>query len=84
MRPVPLLSAAALALMTLPALADRVPPANAMPLSEILAQIEAAGDVAHFEEVEWDDDGYWEVEYRRTDGARVELKLDPVTAQPLR
>lgn len=71
------LFAFAFASLPLPALA--APPADALPLSRIVAGIEAAGDVAWFEEVEWDDDGYWEIEYRRPDGAKVEIKVDPVT-----
>ena len=34
------------------------PPQDAKPLSEILAGLEAGGDVAYFDDVEWDDDGY--------------------------
>ena len=78
---VPVLTAIAL---VLPAVAHAGPPANARALSEILSQLETGGDVAWFDEVEWDDDGYWEIEYVRADGARVELRVDPVTGEPLR
>ncbi|MFN3685300.1 PepSY domain-containing protein [Salinarimonas sp.] len=55
------------------------PPADALPLSEVLATLEGTGDVAYFDEVEWDDDGYWEIDYVRPDGGRVELRVDPTT-----
>lgn len=61
------------------AIADTPPPANALPLSQIITQIEADHDVWFFDEIEWDDDGYWEVEYIRADGAKVSMKLDPLT-----
>lgn len=58
------------------------PPQDAKPLSEILAGIEARGDVAYFDEVEWDDDGYWEIKYYRTGGGKVEIDVDPVSGAP--
>jgi hypothetical protein len=36
----------------------------------------------YFKEVEWDDDGYWEVEFYRTDGSEVEVDIDPWTGEP--
>jgi hypothetical protein len=66
-----------------PALAAPPPP-NAMPLSEILRTLEASGNVAYFDEIEWDDDGYWEIEYVRRDGGKTEIKVDPVTGQQRR
>lgn len=60
------------------------PPAGAKPLSEILAAIEARDDVAYFDEVEWDGDGYWEIEYYRADGARVKIDVDPVSGEARR
>lgn len=63
-------------------MADTPPPASALPLSQIIAQIEANNDVAYFDEIEWDDDGYWEVEYIRPDGAKVSMILDPLTGAP--
>lgn len=64
------------------AMADTPPPANSLPLSEVIAMIEATNDVRYFDEVEWDDDGYWEVEFVRADGAEVSIKLDPLTGAP--
>lgn len=70
--------AAAFATLSLGA-AHAQPPADALPLSQIIAELEAQGDVAYFDEIEWDSDGYWEIEYYRADGAKVEIDVDPVT-----
>ena len=48
------------------------PPDNAIPLSEIVIALENSGEVAYFDEIEWDDEGYWEIEYFGSDGSRVE------------
>ena len=75
-------AALALAALALPALADTPPPSNAQPLSRIVATVEAnVADLAFIEDVSWDDDGYWEVEYRTTGGQEIEIKVDPVTGQ---
>ena len=60
------------------------PPADALKLSEIVAKVEAhaAADLAYVDEVDWDDDGYWEIEYHTTDGAEVKVRLDPKTGEP--
>lgn len=76
----PLALAFALSLLAAPALAQ--PPADAMPLSQVLASIEAESDFGYFAEIEWDSDGYWEIEYHRADGAKVDIDIDPVTGQP--
>ena len=57
------------------------PPDNAMKISEIATAVEAeAGENLHYiESIEWDDDGYWDVEYKRRDGSEVEVKIDPLT-----
>jgi hypothetical protein len=81
-RLVPLLLAGCL-LAALPAFAD-APPSDAQPLSQILQTLEQQGDVAYFDEVDRDDDGYWEIEYVNRNGAEVEIKLDPVSGQPRR
>jgi hypothetical protein len=67
-----------------PALAQdttRVPPQNAKKLSEIIAKVEQRPDFRYIDEVDWDDGGY-DVTYYTTDNAKVEIKFDPVTAQP--
>lgn len=63
-----------------PAFAEK-PPANAMPLSKIIQAIEQQGELAYFDEIEWDSDGYWEVEYYATDGSKRKVKIDPVSGQ---
>lgn len=60
------------------------PPSDAKPLSEIVRLLEERGDVAYIREIDWDDDGYWEIEFVRTDGGRMELEIDPVSGQPRR
>ena len=76
------LAALTLSMFALPAAADTPPPADAQPLSRIVATVEAnVSDLAFIEDVSWDDDGYWEVEYRTTDGREVEIKVDPVSGQ---
>ncbi|MFD1911385.1 PepSY domain-containing protein [Halodurantibacterium flavum] len=72
------------ALIALPgalAAQDR-PPENAMPLSELLAMIEDREAVVYFEEVEWDDDGYWDVEFH-TETGRTTMRIDPVSGEPM-
>ncbi|HRO15994.1 MAG TPA: PepSY domain-containing protein [Paracoccus sp. (in: a-proteobacteria)] len=64
--------------------ADTPPPAGAMKLSAVLAALEArvGAQLAYVDEADWDDDGYWEVEYYSTDGTEVKVKLDPMTGEP--
>ena len=78
----PLLAACVLA-VALPAAAD-APPPDALPLSQILQALEQQGDVAYFEDVDWDDDGYWEIEYVDRNGSEVEIEVDPVSGQARR
>lgn len=70
---------AVIALFAGAAAADTPPPANALPLSQILQAIEADGNVAWIDEVDWDDDGHWDVEYYTTDGRQVDVRIDPLT-----
>ena len=68
--------------LTLAATASAAPPPpDALPLSEIIAALEAQEDVAFIDEVDWDDEGYWEIEYYRPDGRKVEVLVDPVTGR---
>ena len=67
--------------VTLAEARDMQPPADAMPLSQILAKIEQRPDFRYIDDVEWDDDGYYELEYRTKDGGEVRLKLDPKTGE---
>jgi hypothetical protein len=43
--------------------------------------LEQRGDVAYFGDIEWEDDGYWEIEYITRDGQKREVKVDPVSGQ---
>ncbi len=70
---------AATLMLSMPAVAQSTPPADSLPLSEIVAMIEAEADTAWVKEVEWDSDGYWEIEYYTDDGREVEVEIDPVT-----
>jgi len=75
------LSALPLALaLAAPALAQDLPPAGALPLSEIVRAIEDSEPVLVVVEADWDDDGYWELEYVDTGNRRVEIRVDPTTA----
>ncbi|MFB2531853.1 PepSY domain-containing protein [Paracoccus sp. p4-l81] len=74
--------------LTLPVAAfagDKVPPADALALSKVIATLESSvgADLAYVDQIDWDDDGYWEVEYKTRAGAKVEVKIDPLTGQSL-
>lgn len=76
-----LMCGAALAQTATPAGAP-VPPENGLKLSEIVAKIEQRDQFRYIDEVDWDEDGYYEVTYYTSDKAKVEIKIDPVTGQP--
>jgi uncharacterized membrane protein YkoI len=70
--------------LALPTALMAEPPAdNAPKLSQIAATIEAelGADLHYIESIEWDDDGYWEVEYRTRDGREIEIDVDPMTGR---
>ncbi len=69
---------AATTLLATPALAQ--PPEGALPLSEILAIVEAREGVTYLEEIEWDDDGYWDMEFHTANGS-TEVRIDPRTGE---
>lgn len=74
-----LLTGAAL-MLALPAFAQRVPPENSLPLSEVLAKIETNQSVRSFRQIEWEDDGYWDIIFFGGDSSRPQrLRIDPVT-----
>jgi hypothetical protein len=62
---------------------DRIPPENALKASEIIARVEARDDLRYLDEVDWDDDGFYEIVYYTMDKARVELKINPLTGEPM-
>lgn len=57
------------------------PPPDALPLSQIVQSLEQQGNVHYIDEIDWDDDGYWEIEYITRDGAKVKVKIDPVSGE---
>lgn len=79
-----MLPLAAILMVPTALLAQDRPPADAMPLSQILSTLEqdVGADLAFIDEVDWDDDGYYEVEYYTADGREVKVRLDPVSGQP--
>lgn len=66
----------------LPAMAQSLPPANALPLSQVIANVEKSQPVRSFSEIEWDDDGYWDIEFVNTNNRRSSVRMDPVTGEP--
>lgn len=58
----------------------RVPPQNAMKLSEIVAKVEQRSGFRYISEIEWEDGGY-SVTYFTGDNAKVEIDFDPVTGE---
>jgi Uri superfamily endonuclease len=54
-----------------------------MPLSEIVRAIEQEPGFRHFDGIEWDDDGYWHIDYITKDGSRLEVEINPVRAEAL-
>jgi hypothetical protein len=65
------------------AFAQALPPDGALPLSEILIAIEESEPVRVVLEVDWDSDGYWEIEYVDTSDRDVEIRVDPATGAVL-
>lgn len=57
------------------------PPTNALALSEIVGTVEKQFNVKYIDEVSWDKDGYWEVDYIDNEGRKIEIKIDPVTGK---
>ncbi|MBK4216953.1 PepSY domain-containing protein [Paracoccus caeni] len=64
--------------------ADRdVPPAGSMALSELVQKLETdlASELGTITDVSWDDDGFWDVEYRNTENREVEIRVDPASGE---
>lgn len=74
--------AAAAGVLAAPALAQSLPPANGLPLSQIIAGVEQTQPVRVFTEVEWDDDGYWDIEFVNQSNRRASVRIDPVSGEP--
>lgn len=58
------------------------PPAGALSLSQIIAQIESRPDFAFIRDIDWDG-GRYDVQYRTRDGRDRNLKVDPRTGRPV-
>lgn len=61
----------------------KVRPEDGRKPSEILAVIEGRADFARLHQMSWSDRGYYEIEYRTKDKARVEINIDPKSGQPV-
>jgi Peptidase propeptide and YPEB domain len=61
--------------------APPIPPENALKLSEIIAKIEQRDQFRYIDEIDWEDEGYYDVIYYTSDKAKVEIKIDAVTGQ---
>jgi hypothetical protein len=78
--PAPTVTALAVAAgLAVPAAAQNLPPRNGLPLSQVVAAVEAAEPVQVFTEIEWDDDGYWDMEFINTSNRRTSVRIDPFT-----
>jgi len=62
--------------------APSVPPQDSKKLSQLIAGVEQRDKFQYIKDVEWDEEGYYEITYYTTDKAKVEIKLDPVSGQP--
>ena len=62
------------------------PPSNAKKLSEIVAAVEKRDNFQFVDDLEWDDDGYYQITYYTSDKAKVEIRIDPVSGntEPMR
>lgn len=60
----------------------KVPPQNALKLSEIVAKVEQRNDFRYVSEIDWNEEGYYDVIYFTGDKAKVEIKIDVVTGEP--
>lgn len=61
---------------------DRLPPANAQPLSAIIASLEQR-ELGSIVEIDFDD-GLWEADVRPANGPRIEVHIDPFDARIVR
>lgn len=62
--------------------AKSMPEDGKMP-SEILATIEHRTDFSRLVDMSWNDRGYYEIEYRTNDKAKVEINIDAKSGQPV-
>ncbi|MGN6550319.1 MAG: PepSY domain-containing protein [Pararhizobium sp.] len=60
-----------------------VPPDNAKKLSQIVAGIEKRDHFHYIKDIEWDNGGFYDITYYTTDKAKVEIKINAVSGQPV-
>lgn len=53
-------------------------------LSEIIAKIEQTADFDYIDEVDWNNRGYYEIEYFLKNGSEVKIRIDPKTGEKFR
>ena len=54
------------------------PPPNGKKLAEILAKVEGRDKFKFISEIEWSQNGFYDIYYYTTDNVKVELHMDPV------
>lgn len=59
-----------------------IPPEKSLKLSEIIARIEQRDQFRFIDEIDWDEEGFYDITYYTSDKAKVEIKIDPVTGEP--
>ncbi|MFU0502996.1 PepSY domain-containing protein [Pseudaminobacter sp. NGMCC 1.201702] len=59
-----------------------MPPENSLKLSEIITKIETRDQFRYIDEIDWQEEGYYEVTYYTKDKAKVEINVNPVTGEP--
>jgi len=64
-------------------LAEAGPPAGSLSAAQIAQKVEAAG-YTNVHDVEYDDDGHWDVEATSSAGTAVDLEVDPATGNVLK
>ena len=74
----------ATALLVLTPLGAYAAPPEGTKLSEIIAKVEQTPDLEYIDEVDWNDRGYYEIEYFMKNGAKAEIKIDPKTGETVR
>lgn len=72
------------ALLILAPLNAYAAPPEGTKLSEIIAKVEQTADVEYVDEVDWNDRGYYEIEYFMKNGAKAEIKIDPKTGESVK
>ncbi|MGD9479324.1 PepSY domain-containing protein [Shinella sp. G-2] len=77
--------AGVLALSLTPAMAEDAKPRaeDGKKPSEILAAVEGRPDFLRLVEMSWNERGYYEIEYRTRDKAKVEININPKSGEPV-